>query len=183
MAEATPTLLPRLPERLHHYAIVIKDHEVNRQFFEDVLGIPLVATWCERAFNADLKRDIEYCHTFFGLGDGGALAFFQYADPQDYERLKPTKLEIGQHIAFKVDQPTFDEIVRRYEANGISYRRVDHGYCLSVYAQSPDDLRVEFTVDAPDADEINEMRRKDAHSELKRWLGGDHRINNDIRGH
>ena len=39
--------LDRLPERLHHFGFVVKDQEVNRQFFEDVLGIPLIATWCE----------------------------------------------------------------------------------------------------------------------------------------
>jgi len=29
---------------------------------------------------ADLGRDVDFCHTFFGLADGGALAFFQFAD-------------------------------------------------------------------------------------------------------
>jgi glyoxylase I family protein len=35
--------LSRLPLRLHHNAFVVKNHEVNRRFFEDLLGIPLVA--------------------------------------------------------------------------------------------------------------------------------------------
>jgi catechol 2,3-dioxygenase-like lactoylglutathione lyase family enzyme len=173
--------LPRLPQRLHHYAIVIKDQERNRQFLEGLLGIPLSATWCERAFNQDLQREIEYCHTFYELGDGGALAFFQYADDDVYERLKPTKLQTGQHVAFKVDQATFDEIRGRLDRANYSYRKIDHGYCLSLYVQSPDDLRLEFTVDCDNIEEITAMRRKDAHSELKRWLAGDHRPNNDIR--
>ena len=29
--------LDRLPERLHHFGFVVKDQEVNRQFFEDIL--------------------------------------------------------------------------------------------------------------------------------------------------
>jgi len=176
-------LLQRLPQRLHHYAIVIKDQEVNRRFFEDILGIPLVATWCERARHPDLQREIDYCHTFYGLEDDGALAFFQYADPAVYEQLKPTRLENGQHIAFKTDRATQDEICRRLEAASIPYRRTDHGYCLSIYVQSPDNLRVEFTVDCENYEEIAEMRRNDAHSELRRWLSGDRRINNDIRHH
>ena len=65
--------LTALPKRLHHYAFVIKDHEANRQFWEDVIGIPLTATWCERAYNASVGRDIDYCHTFYSLADGGAL--------------------------------------------------------------------------------------------------------------
>jgi glyoxylase I family protein len=174
-------LLPRLPQRLHHYAIVIKDQEANRRFFEEVLGIPLVATWCERAYNPEMKREIDYCHTFYGLEDGGALAFFQYADPEVYERLKPTKPETGQHIAFKTDRATLDEICRRIEAARLPYRRIDHGYCLSIYVHSPDNLRLEFTVDCDNVEEIAETRRNDAHSELKRWLSGDYRINNDIR--
>lgn len=180
---AKPKLLPRLPQRLHHYAIVIKDQEANRKFFEEVIGIPLVATWCERAYNPEVKRDIDYCHTFYGLADGGALAFFQYADLEVYERLKPTRLETGQHIAFKTDRATLDEIIRRIEAANLPYRRIDHGYCLSIYVLSPDNLRLEFTVDCANAEEIAEMRRNDAHAELERWLGGDHRINNDIRYH
>jgi len=40
---------------------------------------------------------------------------------------------------------------------------------------------VELTVDASNADRIAADRRNDAHSELKRWLAGDHRSNNLYR--
>ncbi|HEX5419613.1 MAG TPA: VOC family protein, partial [Gammaproteobacteria bacterium] len=53
-----------LPLRLHHYAWVTRDQEANRRFFEELLGMPLVATWCERAFSAEAGRELEYCHTF-----------------------------------------------------------------------------------------------------------------------
>ena len=79
----TGPLLADLPERLHHNAYVVKDQEANRRFLEDLLGIPLVATWCEKSCRADLGREVEFCHTFFGLDDGGALAFFQFADAGD----------------------------------------------------------------------------------------------------
>ena len=180
---AESKLLAQLPERLHHYAFVVRDQEENRKFFEDVLGLPLVATWCERLYNPDLKRDVEYCHTFFGLADGGALAFFQFADPEAYERAKPVFPQVAafQHIAFKADRATFDEIERRLVAAGVAKRVIDHGYCLSLYATSPDGLRVEFVVDPPDVAAINAMRKADAHQELARWLAGDRRPNNDIR--
>ena len=45
-------LLSHLPSRLHHHAFVVRDHETNRRFFEDLLGIPLVATWCEKSFSS-----------------------------------------------------------------------------------------------------------------------------------
>ncbi|MBO0738482.1 MAG: hypothetical protein J2P48_18230, partial [Alphaproteobacteria bacterium] len=78
-------LLSRLPSRLHHNAYVVRDHETNRRFFEDLLGIPLVATWCEKHYNTEMQREVEFCHTFFGMADGSALAFFQFADPQMYD--------------------------------------------------------------------------------------------------
>jgi glyoxylase I family protein len=45
-------LLQELPLRLHHNAYVVKDHEANRRFLEDLLGIPLIATWCEKTYRA-----------------------------------------------------------------------------------------------------------------------------------
>ena len=71
------------PRRLHHAAWVTRDQEATRHFYEDVLGLPLVATWAERA----PATGREYCHTFFALGDGGALAFFQYADQDEHPEL------------------------------------------------------------------------------------------------
>src|SRR5258708_491954 len=101
-----------LPQRLHHNAFVVRDQELNRRFFEDVLGMPLVATWCERMVNTELQREVAYCHTFFGLADGGALAFFQFADQELYERSKALFPEIGRfnHIALKVDPSTYTAI-------------------------------------------------------------------------
>jgi catechol 2,3-dioxygenase-like lactoylglutathione lyase family enzyme len=104
---------------MSHYAFVVRDHEVNRRFFEDVLGLPLVATWCDR----------------------------------------------------------------RLAAAGVPRRQTDHGYCVSLYATSPDGLRVEFTVDPANVEDINAIRRADARAELERWLAGDHSVNNLERAH
>src|ERR1700681_2536808 len=98
-------LLAELPLRLHHNAYVVKDHEANRRFLEDLLGIPLVATWCERTYRADLAREVDFCHTFCGLADGGAPAFFQFADPEMYaltQAKSPPKVGSHYHIALKV---------------------------------------------------------------------------------
>ncbi len=178
------TLLAEPPMRLHHHAYVVKDHEANRRFFEDVLGIPPTATWCEEAEVQGRKAAM--CHTFFSLADGGALAFFGFADPE-IRRLcvaeKPAQVGNFDHVAFKVSDRTYDELLARLRSAGQAVRERDHGYCRSLYAISPDGLVVEFTVDTPDAAEIDAMRRADAHSELARWIGGDHRTNNDIRPH
>jgi catechol 2,3-dioxygenase-like lactoylglutathione lyase family enzyme len=178
-------MLKELPSRLHHHAYAVKDQETNRHFIEDILGIPLVATWCERTFRPEVGREVDYCHTFFEIADGGALAFFQFADDEAYEKNRAILQEVGGswHVAFKVSQASFDELQKRCETAGVPARTIDHGYCLSMYLKTPDSLRLEFTVDAPDADRIAAMRRADAHSELARWLAGDRRVNNDDRPH
>ena len=173
-----------LPSRLHHYAWVTKDQEANRRFLEDVLGIPLVATWCERTNLAEVGHEIEYCHTFYELADGGALAFFQFADPEMYELTQakePPKVRSHYHIALKVSDETYDELKTRLNAAGEKFRETDHGYCKSIYTNSPDGMILEFTCDPPDVAEIDSLRRADAHSELQRWLAGDRRVNNELR--
>ena len=182
--EISTTLLPELPLRLHHNAYVVKDHEANRRFLEDLLGIPLVATWCERTWREDLGRHVDFCHTFFGLADGSALAFFQFADPEMYaltQAKAPPRVGSHYHIALKVADQTYDELKERLNAAGEKFRETDHGYCKSIYTASPDGMILEFTCDPPDVAEIDAMRRADAHSELARWLAGDRRVNNQLR--
>ena len=179
-----PKLLTRLPERLHHHAYVVRDHEANRRFLEDLLGIPLVATWCEKSISGETGQEIEFCHTFFGLADGSALAFFQFADPEMYERTQAKQpAEIGRydHIALKVDESSYAELKARLDAAGEPFRETNHGYCKSIYTNSPDGLILEFTCDPPDVAEIDALRRADAHNELARWLAGDWRVNNQLR--
>ena len=181
---STAQNLPSLPLRLHHHAYVVKDHEANRRFIEDLLGIPLVATWCEKSHNSETGEDLEFCHTFFGLADGSALAFFQFADQEMYELTQakePPKVGSHYHIALKASDQTYAELKARLTAAGEKFRETDHGYCKSIYTTSPDGMILEFTCDPPDAAEIDALRRTDAHSELQRWLGGDRRVNNELR--
>ena len=168
-----------LPARLHHNAFVVADQERTRHFYEDILGFPLIATWCEVD---PPDGGAEFCHTFFGLGDGSALAFFQFADPELAERNKlPAALPVFFHVALKVDDETQAAMAERLEAEGIGAMLLDHGYCRSLYVNDPDGLLVELTADPPNVDEINAVRAASAHEDLARWLGGDRRSNNDWR--
>jgi catechol 2,3-dioxygenase-like lactoylglutathione lyase family enzyme len=172
-----------LPSRLHHNAYVSKDLEATRKFYEDVIGLPLVATWCESDMLFGAERT--YCHCFFGLGDGGALAFFQFASPEDQALFGPEMpTSPFHHIALNVDAETQKGIEERLKAAG--YKEPDsyvleHGYCRSVYATDPNGMIVEFTHDAENVDDIAVTRRADAHAELKRWLAGDRTSNNTYR--
>jgi catechol-2,3-dioxygenase len=127
-------------------------------------------------------RERTYCHTFFGLADGSALAFFQFADPVDHEELVGNLPASLNHVALAVTAEEQAAVEARLDAAGVPSRIVDHGYCRSLYVSDPDGSTLEMTVDPPDAADIAALRRSDAHDELSRWLAGDHTPNNDLRG-
>jgi glyoxylase I family protein len=169
--------------RLHHHATITDDQEATRKFYEDVIGMPLVATWTESDELFGESRT--YCHTFYALADGSALAFFQFADPKDQELFKTTiNFSPFRHVAVAVERDTQDAIRGRLAAAGYEEPMtftLDHGYCVSLYVLDPNEQIIEFAVDHRDAGQINEERRKTAKEDLDRWLAGDHTSNNTYR--
>ncbi|WP_326523875.1 VOC family protein [Sphingomonas sp.] len=172
-----------LPNRLHHTAYVTKDLEATRAFYEDVIGLPLIATYCE----ADelFGKERVYCHCFFGLADDSALAFFQFADPSDQAEFGPDiPSSPFHHIALNVTAEAQAALEKRIADRGLEAPDtyvLEHGYCRSVYIKDPNGMILEFTYDAPAALTGDAERRATAHAELKRWLAGDHRNNNLFR--
>lgn len=173
------------PTRLHHTAYVSKDLEKTRAFYEDLIGLPLAATWRE---SDELFGELRtYCHCFFELEDGSALAFFQFANERDQALFGP-ELPASPfiHIALRVDASTQAAVASRLAAAG--YREpetyvLEHGYCRSLYVKDPNGMIVELTCDAPEAlgADIVRARREAAHRTLAEWLAGDHRSNNTYR--
>lgn len=175
--------MTRLPSRLHHTAYVTKDLEATRAFYEDVIGLPLSATWCET--DHLFGKDRTYCHVFFDLADGSSLAFFQFADPDDQAEFGPEMpASPFIHIALNVDPEAQKGIEERIAKAGIEAPNtyvLEHGYCRSVYVTDPNGMIVEFCCDDPRAADGAGERRARAHAELKRWLAGDHTNNNIFR--
>ena len=172
-----------LPARLHHNAYVTRDQEATRAFYEDIIGLPLIATWKESDELFGAVRT--YCHTFYGLGDGSALAFFQFADPADQEQFGPRMPHSPfQHIALKVSEEVQNALAQRLEdANWKPDETyvLEHGYCRSLYTSDPNGLLLEFTLDAPGIEKSDAERRRTAHADLKSWLAGDNVSNNTHR--
>ena len=173
----------KLPSRLHHTAYVAKDLEKTRKFYEEVIGLPLTATWCEvdELFGAERV----YCHLFFGLADGSALAFFSFAKPEDQALFGPALPPSPfRHIALNVDAETQRDIEARIKAAGYKEPEtfvLEHGYCRSVYIVDPNEMILEFTLDNPEALKTAPAVQAKARAELKRWLSGDHTSNNTYR--
>src|SRR4029450_6230450 len=108
-----------VPSRLHHTAYVVKNLEATRHFYEDQLGMPLVATWCEQEELFGKERT--YCHCFFGLADGSALAFFQFAEDSDQKEFGPELAASPfRHVALNVDEETQAELEERNEEEGLA---------------------------------------------------------------
>lgn len=166
-----------IPSRLHHSAVVVKDLGASKAFYEDIMGLPLVATWCES--NETMG---DFCHAFFGLEDDSAVALFQFADDDKYQALKrPDNLSPFHHLALAGSKATQDGIRERAEAAGIEHRTTNHGYCVSLYLNDPDGHLVELTYDTAEATDNAELIRNRAAKELERWLAGDRTTNNNLR--
>ena len=173
----------KLPTRLHHTAYVTKDMEATRKFYEDLIGLPLIATFSESDELFGKMRT--YCHCFFGIKDGGALAFFQFADPEDAAEFGPDMPDSPfHHIALNYDRELQDQVLERLKAAGYKepeYYVLEHGYCRSLYVKDPNGMILEMCVDDPEAVKKAPDRQASAHDDLKRWLGGDHTSNNFYR--
>ncbi|HMG51818.1 MAG TPA: VOC family protein, partial [Kofleriaceae bacterium] len=147
--------------------------------------LPLIATWSETDELFGATRT--YCHCFFGLGDGGALAFFQFVKPEDQAQFGPEMpFSPFHHIALNVDAETQAAVESRLAAAGYQAPEtyvLEHGYCRSLYAVDPNGMIVELTCDVPAAvaSEVVVARRSNARAELARWLAGDHTSNNTYR--
>ena len=81
-------------------------------------------------------------------------------------------------VALKVDEVTQQQILDRITAAGYGHFEIEHGYCRSLDVSDPDGLRLKFTVDAPDLEEINCFQARTARQTLKDWNGGLRRSNN-----
>jgi catechol 2,3-dioxygenase-like lactoylglutathione lyase family enzyme len=165
------------PGRLHHHAFVVADQERTRRFYEDVVGLPLVDTWCEH------DGTTAFCHTFYELADGSALAFFQFADPEVQAANTTPSTSVYDHVALHATPEVQRAIEARAKVADHPTLTIDHGYCTSLYLSDPDGLVVEVTVDNPAATAAAPVRRQRARDELARWLAGDHTENNTYRAH
>src|SRR5262245_33611626 len=103
---------------LHHFAWRCRDAEQTRQFYEDVLGLPLT-----HVIKLDhVPSTGEYCpyvHIFFELADGSSLAFFDLGDNQSAEPSANTPPWVN-HIALRLSSlEQLEQMKRRLQAAGI----------------------------------------------------------------
>ena len=167
----------------HHHAVRTKDMVKTREFYEGVLGLPLTGTWVE-TFDVIKKTPSNYMHCFFELGDGSALAFFQFEEGMREEPMPMPKDPYEHHIALGVDSiADVDCFKAKLEAAGYEFVVEDHGYCYSVYTTDPNGMIVEVSTIVPNGAEILAESAATAEAQMKAWLEGEKSGNNRWRGH
>jgi len=150
---------------LHHNAYRCRDSEETRRFYEDFLGLPLAGALEIKETKSGRKTGT--LHTFFRLGDGSYLAFFEAPDmPFDF---KPQH-DFDLHIALEVERPVLDAMFARGKAEGRETRGVsDHGFICSIYFRDPNGYVIELTTKLPGHDEAMDPARNGARTILDRW--------------
>jgi len=150
---------------LHHNAWRCRDSEQTRRFYEDFLGLPLAGSlWLKTTKSG---RATDTLHTFYRLGDGSFLAFFEAPDmPFDFK----DQHDFDLHIALEVERDVLEPMMARGEQAGIETRGIsDHGFIDSIYFRDPNGYVVELTAKRPDHDEAMDPAANCARDTLDRW--------------
>jgi catechol 2,3-dioxygenase-like lactoylglutathione lyase family enzyme len=167
--DAGRTEMTPIPLRhIHHQAYACWDSEETRHFYEDILEMPLIATVViEDSFRTDGSG---HCYTFFEIGDGDTLAFFEQMSlvhPKHFNARSASH----HHVAFEVEgDATMQRFKRKLDAAGIANTLKNLGTSLSLRFSDPNGLILEFTTQVRRSLEYERTSRSAAHSELQRWL-------------
>lgn len=158
----------RSVRHIHHHAYACWDSEETRHFYEDILGMPLVATI---ALEDPVRTDGSMCcHTFFEIADGYVLAFFEHTTLV-HPRKFNARTGFDRHVALEVEgNAAVREFKRRLDAAGVANVLMDHGAFLSLRTADPNGLRLEFMADIPSSLAYGPTSRTSAHSNLRQWL-------------
>jgi catechol 2,3-dioxygenase-like lactoylglutathione lyase family enzyme len=154
---------------LNHHAYYARDVEQTRHFYEDILEMPLTVflTIPDEVFTGD---PLPYSHFFFEMGDGSAIAFFDYPAFHEGKATYRAPSVYDHHIALQVNSDADIEYFRRkLEANGVKHSYVDHGAFHSIYFEDPNGLNLELCTLPEIAEEFGYRAAKIAHDELKKW--------------
>lgn len=162
---------------LHHSAYRCRDSEETRRFYEDFLGLRLARV--HEITETKTGRTTRALHTFFALGDGSFLAFFDVPEqPFGFKEQHDYDL----HIALEVAADALAPMLERGRRAGVATRGViDHGFVRSLYFRDPNGYVIELAARVPEtAPQTVEVAR----ARLDRWQAEKVRTHEkqDIRG-
>jgi glyoxylase I family protein len=120
---------------VHHLALICSDVEQTIQFYQELIGFPLV----------ELMENRDYAgstHLFFDIGHDNLLAFFDFPGLG----LQPGVESLGsvQHVAISTTPEELERIKVRLEERDIPYLGPDRGVTTSIYFKDPDGIQIEM---------------------------------------
>ena len=120
---------------VHHVALISSDVERTVQFFQGVLGFPLIEMFENRDYEGST-------HFFFDIGNRNLLGFFDFPGLG----LEPVPEGLGgiQHVAISVTPEVFEAAKQRLTDAGIGFLGPDMGVEESIYFKDPDNIQVEL---------------------------------------
>ncbi|CAN5782226.1 VOC family protein [soil metagenome] len=126
---------PTTARGVHHTAHLSSDVARTIDFYQGLLGFPLTELFDNRDYPGST-------HFFFDIGNGNALAFFDFPGLE----LGPYAEVLGghHHLAISVDREQWLELRRRLDEAGIEHH--DEGDA-SMYFRGPDGERLELLTD------------------------------------
>jgi catechol 2,3-dioxygenase-like lactoylglutathione lyase family enzyme len=149
----------------HHVAYRCRDSEETRRFYEDFLGLELAQAFViERTATG---REAAVLHSFYRLGDGTFLAFFEAPDsPFDFK----ARHDFDLHVAMEVAPERLGTMLAKGKAAGIETRGPsDHGVMRSIYFRDPNGYVVELAAKTETHDEKMDPARNGARATLTAW--------------
>ena len=150
---------------LHHNAYRCRDSEETRKFYEDFLGLPLTEAF--EIVETKSGRKTRVLHSFYQMGDGSFLAFFEAPD-QPFE-FKPQH-DFDLHIALEVDEATLKAMFAKGKTSGIDTRGIaDHGFLHSIYFRDPNGYVIELTAKMPRHDAAMNRTTNNARGKRDQW--------------
>jgi len=151
--------------RLHHNAYRCRDSEETRIFYEGFLELRLAGTL--EIGETKSGRKTETLHTFYELGDGSYLAFFEAPDmPFEFK----AQHDYDLHIALEVDAKMLQGMFAKGKAAGIETRGVsDHGFVHSIYFRDPNGYVIELAAKTAGHDSAMDPATNRAREKLERW--------------
>lgn len=120
---------------LHHVALISSDVEQTIRFYQEILEFPLT----ELIDNRDYPGST---HFFFDIGNGNAIAFFDFPGLD----LGPYAEVIGglHHIAISTESDRWEHLRGKLDRAGVEYSILDE---VSLYFTDPDGVRLELISD------------------------------------
>jgi catechol 2,3-dioxygenase-like lactoylglutathione lyase family enzyme len=150
---------------LHHNAYRCRDSEETRRFYEDFLGLPLTGTL--EIHETKTGRQVSVLHTFYQMGDGSYLAFFEAPEmPFEWK----SQHDYDLHIALEVDHDSLKRMFEKGKAEGREVRGVsDHHFIHSIYFRDPNGYVIELTAKLPNHAKAMDPATNGARSILESW--------------